>query len=141
MTINTHQIQSEVLAAFGELVEASKARDSARYLQSFVREKFTGLSADGTIWQTMEDLEKLIVPGFAMIERLASLEFFKVQVTVVNAATAILVNEFKQSIVLKNGDTVEQAGGGLQVWVQTGDAWKLVSIAASDAGPRHDAVF
>jgi aspartokinase len=62
-------------------------------------------------------------------------------VTVINPSTAILVNEYKQTILLKNTDTVQQSGGGTQVWSKSENKWKLVSISASDASQRAEAVF
>jgi hypothetical protein len=58
------KIESEVLAAFGSLVDASKALDSARYFEHFDKEKFTGLNADGKVWHSIKELESLVVPGF-----------------------------------------------------------------------------
>lgn len=71
-----------------------------------------------------------------MIEKIVSLEFDQVKVTVLNPLTAILVNEFTQTILLKDGSSIEQSGGGTQVWLKTGEAWKLVSNSASDAIPN-----
>ena len=139
MTIN--QIEAEVLDAFDGLVEASKALDPSRYMAFIDAEKFTGLSADGTVWHSTKDLEALISSGFPMIEEITSLEFRNVKVTVINPTTAILVNEFKQTILLKDKNVIEQAGGGTQVWSKAGSAWKLVSISASDASPRNEAIF
>ena len=76
-----------------------------------------------------------------MVENIVRLKFRNVKVTVINQSTAILVNEYQQTILLKNGDTVEQSGGGSQAWFKADNAWKLASIAASDASPRNDAVF
>jgi hypothetical protein len=135
------QIEVEVLDAFEALVEASKALDADRYFAYFDKEKFTGLSADGKAWQSIKNLEDVIGPGFAAVDKIVSLEFYNVKVTVINQATAILVNEFKQTILLKDKSLVKQAGGGTQVWSRCEDAWKLVSISASDASERGDVVF
>lgn len=138
---NTTRIEAEVTGAFRGLVDASEALDSSRYFAYIDKEKFTGLSADGKAWHSFADLENVITTGFRMIERIVSLEFSNVKVTVINPSTAILVNEYKQSILLKNTEVVQQSGGGTQVWSKSGDAWKLVSISASDASQRADAVF
>jgi hypothetical protein len=138
---NSNQVEAEVLDAFRGLVAASKALDSHRYLAYLDKEKFTGLSADGKAWQSVKELEDLIVSGFPMVESIVSLEFNNVKVTVINPSTAILVNEYKQTILLKNKNVVKQAGGGTQVWSKSGNAWKLVSISASDASQRAEAVF
>ncbi len=133
MSENTElKIESEVHQAFLGLVEASKALDVARYFDYFDKEKFTGLNADGTVWRSVKDLEALIVPGFSSVKRIISLEFSLVKITVINQSTAILINEYKQSIELKNGTVVEQAGAGTQVWSKANGAWKLVSVSDSD---------
>lgn len=137
----TGQIETEVMGAFKGLVEASQALDPSRYFALIKQDKFTGLSADGKAWQTFKDLEQVISNGFQMIEEIVDLEFTNVKVTVINPSTAILVNEFRQTMRLKNGDVVQQAGGGTQVWSKSEKTWKLVSISASDASPRADAVL
>jgi hypothetical protein len=121
------------MAAFGELVDAAKALDAKRYFACFDHEKFTGLNADGKVWHSIKDLENLVVPGFAAVDKVVSLEFSNVKVTVVNPSTAILINEFKETMILKDGKTSKQAGGGVQVWSKANGAWKLVSVSASEA--------
>lgn len=138
---NTDQIEAEIIGAFRGLVDASEALDSSRYFEYIDKDKFTGLSADGKAWHTFKDLENVISIGFQMVERIIFLEFSNVKVTVINPSTAILVNEYKQTILLKNTDTVQQSGGGTQVWSKSENAWKLVSISASDASQRAEAVF
>ena len=135
------RIEEEVMQAFGGLVEASKALDASRYLTFIDREKFTGLSADGKAWHSIKNLEDLVVAGFPMVEKILSLTFQNVKVTVINPTTAILVNEYQQTILLKDQNTVKQSGGGTQVWSRRDDAWKLVSISASDERLRGDAIF
>jgi Domain of unknown function (DUF4440) len=130
---NISKIESEVLEAFGGLVEASKSLNSARYLAYFDKEKFTGLNADGKVWHSIKGLEALIISGFPMVERSISLEFKNVKVTVIDPSTAILVNEYKQTMLLKDGNVVSRSGGGVQVWHQASGKWKLVSVSASDA--------
>ncbi|MCA1856002.1 nuclear transport factor 2 family protein [Massilia oculi] len=133
--------EAEVVEAFRELVEASRALDPGRYFAAIDQERFTGLSADGTTWHSFQALEQLISNGFQMIDEIVDLAFARVKVTVINPSTAILVNEFRQTIRLKNGELVRQAGGETQVWSKSGKTWKLVSISASDASHRADAVF
>jgi hypothetical protein len=134
-TERTRLVETEVLEAFNELVEASRALDSQRYFACFDKEKFTGLNVDGKVWHSIEALERLVSPGFSQVEEVVSLEFHNVKVTVVNPATAILVNEFRETSRLKDGTVVTQAGGGVQVWARSGSTWKLVSVAASEARP------
>ncbi len=138
---DTHRIETEVNAAFQGLVAASRALDASRYLEYVDREKFTGLSADGKAWHCVKDLEDIVLPGFKMVEQIVSLEFQNVKVTVINPSTAILVNEYRQTILLKDSGQITQAGGGTQVWANGGNGWKLVSISASDASQRQGTVF
>jgi hypothetical protein len=130
---NTQQIEAEVIDAFRGLVEASKALDASRYLAYIDKDKFTGSGADGRAWHSMKNLEDLILSGFPTVDKIISLEFSNIKVTVINPSTVILVNEFKQTILLKNKNIVRQSGAGTQVWSKSQNAWKLVSISASDA--------
>ncbi|NQZ24106.1 MAG: nuclear transport factor 2 family protein [Colwellia sp.] len=122
----------EVLSAFNGLVEASKSLNSDKYFEYFDKEKFTGLNSDGTVWHSISGLEAMIPSGFSMVEKIITLEFKNVKVTVLNQTTAILVNEYTQSMLLKSGDEVTQSGGGTQVWFKQSSVWKLVSVSASD---------
>ena len=131
--IDKNKIELEVRDTFKSLAEASRSLDSTRYIEHFDKEKFTGLNADGTVWHSINGLEALISAGFPLIEKVISLEFKNVKVTVINQTTAILVNEYTQTTLLKSGDTVMQSGGGTQVWSITNSAWKLVSVSASEA--------
>jgi hypothetical protein len=141
MAAARNPIEAEVMAAFQELVDASTALDATRYFDCIDTEKFSGLSADGKVWHSFRDLEKVIAGGFPMIEKIVSLQFANVKVTLLNSSTAILVNEFKQTLRLKDDSVIHQAGGGAQVWCKSGGPWKLVSISASDASARDGAVF
>jgi hypothetical protein len=130
---NISKIETEVLEAFAGLVDASKALDPVRYFAYFDKEKFTGLNGEGKVLISIKPLESLIGSGFPMVEKSISLEFKNVKVTVIDSSTAILVNEYKQSALLKDGSLHHSAGGGVQVWHQSGGRWKLVSVSASDA--------
>lgn len=131
-------VEAEVRAAFDALIKASRALDAQAYLSFLDREKFTGLNADGTVWHSAQPLEELVVAGFQAVEKSEALVFDKVKVTVIDQSTAILVNEFKQTLLLKSGATESQAGGGSQVWKKSESGWKLVSISASDVQVRKD---
>lgn len=138
---NTDWIEAEVIHAFRGLVDASEALDASRYFDCIDQDKFSGMSADGKAWHSFSDLKNVITTGFAMVEKIVFLEFSNVKVTVINPLTAVLVNEYKQTILLKDGGAVQQSGGGVQVWSKTDDGWKLVSIGASDVSQRAQAVF
>lgn len=129
--VNT-AIESEVLNAFHGLADAAESLDSERYFEFFDKEKFTGLNADGTVWDSFSSFEPLITTGFSMIEKSLSLEFTLVKVTVINSTTAILVNEYTHALELKDGTVIKQSGGGTQVWFKLEKVWKLVNVSASD---------
>ena len=138
LTISPHafaqsdELKKEVLASFQSLVSAAKRLDTQRYFQHFDKEKFVGLSSDGTNWNSIEQFAPLINNGFTAVEKVVSLEFPNVKVSIIDDNTAILVNEFVQSTLLKNGQTIEYAGGGTQVWSKHSGQWKLVSVSASN---------
>jgi hypothetical protein len=127
-----NKAETEVLEAFRGLAQASKLLDSDKYFEYYDKEKFTGLNADGTVWHSIKELETLINTGFPMVEKVISLEFKNVKVTVITPDMAILVNEFTQSTLLKSGDVIEASGGGTQVWSKSNYVWRLVSVSASD---------
>lgn len=124
-------IKTEVKASFESLVESTKIQDWEAYFNHFDQDNFSGLNADGTVWESFEDFKKSVTPGFKMIERSDSLIFPIVQISVIDKKSAILVNEYEQKISLKGGQQIEAAGGGTQVWSKVSGAWKLVSISAS----------
>ena len=130
-------IEKEVNDAFNSLVLASKALDSDAYFKHFDKDKFVGLNSDGSNWNSISDLEPLIHSGFSAIDKVLTLEFTNVNISIIDSFTAILVNEYKQEIMLKDGTKVKLAGGGTQVWSKHTGSWKLVSISASNA-PRKN---
>lgn len=126
-----NNIKSEVRKSFEGLVEASKALDTKRYFEFIDEDKFSGLNADGTNWNSVDSLKVMIESGFNAVESIEFLEFTNVHITVIDLNTAILVNEYNQKILLKAGMSVNDAGGGTQVWSKTSGKWLLVSISAS----------
>lgn len=113
------------------MVDAALALDAQQYFTFFAQDQFVGLNADGTIWSSIDDLKKLIEPGFNAVAKVESLIFPVVQVSVIDANTAVLVNQYEQVLVLKSGQKILVAGGGAQVWSRLSGQWKLVSISAS----------
>ncbi|MAO29828.1 MAG: hypothetical protein CL595_06120 [Alteromonas sp.] len=128
---NHSDLEEEVLNSFQSLVEASKRLDAEAYFQHFDADKFVGLNSDGTNWNSMDELVPVINTGFSAIQKLNSLEFLNVKVSIIDDFTAILVNEFSQSVLLKSGATYTFSGGGTQVWSKRSGQWKLVSVSAS----------
>lgn len=125
------KIEKEVQQSFDGLVEAAKSLDTERYFEFIDGEKFVGLNADGTNWNSITDLKKLIEPGFNSIEKVESLIFTNVRISVIDSNTAILVNEYEQKVLLKGGMYFDAAGGGTQVWSKNSGKWLLVSISSS----------
>lgn len=128
---NTKSAEQEVLASFHSLVDASKKLDVKAYFQHFDADKFVGLNSDGTNWNSIDDLEPIINAGFGSVKKVISLEFPNVRVSMIDDYTAVLINEFTQTILLKSGNTFHLAGGGTQVWSKRSGQWKLVSVSAS----------
>ena len=129
------QIKQEVMHAFNGLVEASTELNVEQYFSYIDHERFVGLNADGSNWTSADALRKTVVPGFSLVRQVDSLTFTSVTISVIDAHTAVLVNEFEQQATMQNGNTVMFAGGGAQVWSKAGGSWKLVSISASTKPP------
>lgn len=125
------RVEREVLESFDQLVDSVHGLNTKAYFNLIDHDKFVGLNSDGSNWNSIDDLKALIEPGFATIAKVDSLNFNKVKVSVIDERTAILVNEYEQTIVLKDGNKVSSAGGGTQVWSKISGNWKLVSVSAS----------
>ncbi|MBO6622690.1 MAG: nuclear transport factor 2 family protein [Balneola sp.] len=125
------QIKTEVGASFDSLVESTKVQDWEAYFAHFDQNNFTGLNADGTIWESFEDFKASVIPGFQMIASSDSLIFPVVKISLIDKNTAVLINEYEQKITLNGGQEIRVAGGGVQVWSRNSGKWKLVSISAS----------
>lgn len=125
-------ITQEVTDAFGQLVNASKQKDSQAYLALIDRDRFVGMSAEGTVWKSADPLETLIVSSFAVPFTLESLAFTVVKISVIDGQTAVLVNEYEQTVRMKEGARHTYSGAGAQVWSKVSGNWKLVSISASN---------
>lgn len=132
----TLDIKAEVMSAFNRLVLSANSLDSDAYFQHFDEEKFIGLNSDGSNWNSIDELKPLIEGGFNAIEKIDSLEFTNIRISVIDRYTAVLVNEFEQTMTLKVGTVVDLAGGGTQVWSKHSGTWKLVSVSASNTN-RH----
>lgn len=125
------RVEREVLESFNLLVDSVRERDTNAYFDLFDQDKFVGLNSNGSNWNSIDDLKALIEPGFAAIDQVELLNFNNVKVSVIDENTAILINEYEQTIVLKSGDKTSSAGGGTQVWSKASGNWKLVSVSAS----------
>lgn len=124
--------EKEVLVSFQSLVDASINLDAEAYFQHFDADKFVGLNTNGTKWNSLTDFAPVVTIGFDSIQEVISLEFPNVKVSIIDQYTAVLVNEFSQSVLLKNNATITVSGGGTQVWSKRSGDWKLVSVSASN---------
>ena len=124
-------VESEVHRSFAALVKAARSLEADEYLSFFDRDRFTALNADGTVVHSFDEFEQAIRENFAALEVYESLDFDRVKVTVLDADTAILVNEYRAVVRLASGPSVTAAGGGTQVWHRTGAGWRLVSVSSS----------
>jgi len=126
-----NEIVESVERAFAGLAEAAKSLDVDKYVEFFDKEKFTALNEDGTVTHTFEEFIETYLGQISSVKEYQSLEFLNVKITVVNANTAILVNEFKAKVVLKSGDVIAAGGAGTQVWAESDGNWRLVSVSSS----------
>ena len=124
-------IRAHVDAAFAELVSAVQSLDIDHYLTFFDRERFTALNADGTVVHTFAEFAHATREQLSGIRAYESLAFDRVKITVVNETTAILVNEYRATVVLMSGETATAAGAGTQVWSAASGDWKLLHVASS----------
>ncbi len=124
-------LEKEVLLSFQKLVSASKDRDLEIYFSLIDQQKFTGLKADGSNWNSFDDLKSDVTSGFSLIDSVKELKFPNIKVTIIDSNTAILVNEYLQVVELKDGIQLSMKGGGTQVWSKSSGNWLLVSISAS----------
>ena len=131
MQLSEDKIKDSVNQAFGGLIEAAKSLDVGRYVEFFDKERFTALNDDGTVTHSFDEFENTYRQQISALVNYESLEFSNVKISVINSQTAILVNEFTASVLLKSGDVVTAKGAGTQVWAETDGAWKLVSVSGS----------
>ncbi len=129
------EISEAVNQSFLGLVKAARSLDADAYFSYFDTERFTALSADGTVTHSFEKFAETVRQQFTALQSYQSLEFSQVKISVINADVVVLVNEYQAEVVLKSGDLVSASGGGTQVWALQGDEWKLVSVSSSAGVP------
>ena len=126
------QIKAEIETVFQTFSSSAKNLDHDLYLSFFDENDFSILSADGTTLNSKEAFKTKYLPQLAHIEKYISLEFDPINFIVVDSQNAIIVNEFKAEVVLKNGDIISTSGAGAQFWSKRSGQWKLLHI--SDSG-------
>ncbi len=124
------EITEQVMDAFESLVSASKTLETEPYLEHFSKDRFTA-SLDGSVLLSYSELEQLYAEQVPAVKAYLSLEFETVKVSVLNRYTAVLVNEYAETILLASGDTVSFAGSGAQVWGLEGSKWRLFNVSGS----------
>lgn len=123
------RVEAEVREAFDELATAARNLDHERYFSFLEEDKFSILNVDGTTTHSLEMFRQDFLTQVDAISAYTSLEFDPVVVTVLNAETAILLNEYSANLTLKSGATVSASGAGAQVWSKQSGRWKLVHIS------------
>lgn len=127
----TETITEDVQRAFEGLAGAAKALDHDRYFEHFDPASFTSLNADGTVFHSLDAFRDHYRAGVAALANYESLTFSNVKIDVIDAQTAILVNEYEAVVELTSGDLVTARGAGTQVWSKRSGNWKLVSVSSS----------
>lgn len=130
-TDETAILHAEVNSAFQSLVKSANSLDVDAYFKHFDKEKFTGLNGNGVVWQDITPLAKQVRTGFDWVTTVDSLHFDPVKIVIIDRYTAILINEYRQQVTLKNAQQVTQAGAGSQVWSKRSGQWLLVSVSSS----------
>ena len=123
----------EVRARFDGLADAARSLDTDVYLSFFDRTTFSSLNADGSVFGSLEPFADTYGASLEQVERYLDLDFGEVHVQPITRDVAILVNEYVASVQLKNGEVVQAAGGGTQVWSKVRGEWLLVNVSSSSA--------
>lgn len=123
----------EVQGRFDALVEAAKTLDISLYMSFFDPDKFSGLRPDGRVYHSLSEFEQEYRAQVSAIEGYESLEFSRVKISAIDSATAVLVNEYRATVRLTDGDVASGAGAGTQVWSKASGRWLLVSVSSSSA--------
>jgi hypothetical protein len=97
----------------------------------FNKDKFTALNDDGTIIIDLITFAKVIEKSFTGFKEYKSLDFPLVKINVIDQNNAILVNEYKATVILNDGQLYSVAGAGTQVWNLSNHQWKLVHVSSS----------
>lgn len=126
-----NEIRAEVDTAFQGLANASKSLDHDKYFSYFDTGKYTALNENGAVLHSFTAFKDMYEPQLKYLESYQSLEFSNVKIDVIDASTAILVNEYTATVTLTSGETVNAAGAGTQVWSKHTGSWKLVNVSSS----------
>lgn len=123
------RITSEIELVFDELVAAAKSKDHDRYFSFFETNTFTALTTTGSTVPSFEAFRLIYEPQLGAVQSYKSLNFDPVHIRVIDANSAVLVNEYVAEVVLTSGEVVSASGAGAQFWSRRTGAWKLVHIS------------
>ena len=123
------QLQNEVKHSFDEFARAAKTLDHERYFSFFDENNFSILNADGTTLSSFESFKDFYLPQLEHIEAYNYLKFDPVNINIIDAHNAILVNEFSAEVILKSGEKIVATGAGAQFWSKRTGEWKLVHVS------------
>lgn len=127
--VQVQTIEREIQAAFDNLSDAVKTLDHDRYFSLFDAQTFSILNADGTSDMSLDAFRNAYMPQVEFIERYNRLEFSDVEINVIDANTAVLLNRYIAEVELKSGDVINATGAGAQVWSKRANGWKLVHVS------------
>ena len=130
-TQDTESVSAEIMFAFSGLADAVKNLDHETYFSYFDEHNYTALNEDGSVLHSLTAFKEMYLPQVAYIQNYNDLTFSNVKIDVIDANTAILVNEYSAEVVLTTGDIVAANGAGTQVWSKLSGTWKLVNVSSS----------
>jgi hypothetical protein len=129
----SQRVATEVRSAFDALVVVSKTLDTEAYLSLFSEDGFSAM-LDGSATLSFAEFERFYRQQVPQIEEIISLDFPVVEIRPINLQTALLINEYTETLRLRSGEIFESSGGGSQLWVKRNDKWLLQHIAG---GAKH----
>lgn len=128
---DTTEFEYEVQAQFQSLIEAAQSLDSTAYFDHFDEQSFTSLNENGTVTHFFDDFRSDYLEGVHSVRAYQKLEFTNIKVTELDPRHAVLINEYKATVQLKDDSIVSFAGAGTQVWQETDGQWRLIHISSS----------
>ncbi|MEO1028680.1 MAG: hypothetical protein AAFX02_06435 [Pseudomonadota bacterium] len=110
------EIEDQISARFESLAATARAGAFEQYLSHMDRDAISTLNADGSTFVSLDEFRSAYAPQFNLIEAYNYLNFDPVRIEIIDANTAILINEYVAKLVLKSGETITASGAGAQVW-------------------------
>ena len=129
----SQRVATEVRSAFDALVVVSKTLDTEAYLSLFSEDGFSAM-LDGSATLSFAEFERFYRQQVPQIEEIISLDFPVVEIRPIDPQTALLINEYTETLRLSSGEIFESSGGGSQLWIKRDGRWLLQHIAG---GAKH----